>query len=351
MNAFEMKEYIKQDTYNRVSILLKGIGCHSIKEYPKEIRSALPNKNNPTSVVIKKEKLFGKIYKSENEIVKGDIFSIIMNISNYDFLKTMKYCHTSFGLSYNYYGKDKVEKPKSHPLDIFRKIKRKQFNYDIETLPEYILEKFEQIPHIDFLKDNISPQTMKVFDVRYSPFHSRIIIPHRKWDTGELVGIFGRTTIDNFEELNIPKYYGIVPYFKGCNLYGLNINYAEIQNAGYVVVTEAEKSVQQAYTFCEKTLTAVGCHEITPEQAKILIGLDVEVIIGFDKGIDREHINKVCQMFYKKRKVSYIDDEMGFLQKDDSPTDRGKMIFELLLENRKIYDPKDFPEEMKKYNE
>ena len=61
----------------------------------------------------------------------------------------------------------------------------------------------------------------------------------------------------------------------------------------------------------------------------------MEIIIAFDKDIGEEYIQNVIRPFKKYRKCSYIYDEMGLLDEKDSPTDKGKTEWNMLLSSRK----------------
>ncbi len=81
----------------------------------------------------------------------------------------------------------------------------------------------------------------------------------------------------------------------------------------------------------DPTGVAVSGHEISDEQAKILIGLNCEIIIAFDKDISIEHIRYCCEKFYGIRKVSYIWDKYDLLDKKDSPADAINKIYVVFI--------------------
>ena len=338
MDAQQFKEHLILNKDDAIKIL-QSVGCHNFREYKKEIRCALPNKTNSSAVVLNKFRMSGKIYLPNDEQVIGDIYTLIGYIKNLNFINSFKYCAEVLGIEISYYyKKEKEEDFLKDPFWLFRKIKRQQsmlYNYQNEPITQEYMKQFLPYPHIQFLLDHISIETQKKFGICYDERTDRIVIPHYKWDTGEIIGLFGRTALDNYKELDIPKYFGLKPYPKTTNLYGLYQNYEEIQKKGYVVVLEAEKSVMQLDTMGEGVGVAVCCHEISPIQRKILIGLDVEIIIAFDKDIGEEYIQNVLRPFKKYRKCSYIYDEMGLLDEKDSPTDKGKLEWNLLLNSRK----------------
>ncbi len=338
MDAQQLKEHLILNKDDAIKIL-ESVGCHDFREYKKEIRCALPNKTNNSAVVLNKNRMSGKIYLPNDEQIKGDIYTLISYFNDSNFINSFKYCANTLGLEVSfYYEKKKEENFLNDPFWLYRKIKRQQnvlFEYENIPIDEDYMKQFLPYPHINFLKDHISIETQKKFGICYDERTDRIVIPHYKWDTGEIIGLFGRTALENYKELGISKYFGIKPYPKMTNLYGLYQNYEEIQKKGYVVVLEAEKSVMQLDTMGEHVGVAVCCHEISPIQRKILIGLDVEIIIAFDKDVELEHVLNTVKPFKKYRKCSYIYDDMGLLGEKDSPTDKGKVEWNILLNNRK----------------
>ena len=358
MTAQELKEYLNSDS-KRIVMLLESLGCHGIKEYSKDFRCGLPNKHNTTAVSLFKDSLSTRVFLSDKESIRGDIFTLIMYIKELDFPKSVRYIHDLFKIEYKFYNNN-YNKPnddnKCNVLGLYKNIRKnkkiKQDNEEIIPL-DVDLQKYDDVYHIDFIKDNISPLIMKKMQIKYSFDNRRVIIPHKYWLTDEVCGIFGRTTIKNFEELNIPKYYGINPYKKSKNLYGLSDNYKSIKEKGYVVVCEGEKSVLQAMTFGEYNVVAVGSHELSKEQVNILLSLDVDIIIGFDEGISIEHIKYTCAQFRGTRNVYYIQDQDLIMGEKDSPTDNGREAYYTLLKHKIKYNykPNDFIEYLVKFKD
>ncbi len=345
MNANELKQYIIDN--NKISLVLEKVGCHGIKEYKTEYRAALPNKTNTTAVTVKKETLFTAINSSDLNAV-GDIFILIMKLQDVSFGKANKLMHQYLELNYKKYEKKNIEK-KTDILDVFKKVKKTRCiaNKDIEIYDDSILKEYVNLPHISWIREGIMPFTCKVFNIGYAYDKKRITIPWRYWcgeDENKYVGIVGRTTITNYDQFDIPKYFGIRPFSKGMNLYGLYENYQTIQEKGYVVVFEAEKSVLKRHSRKDGTGTAVGCHSISDEQVKILIGLNVDIIIAFDEGISINDIRKECEKFYGIRNVYYIYDKWNILNKCESPADKPNKQYEFMLKYKILYDDKEHKE-------
>lgn len=169
------------------------------------------------------------------------------------------------------------------------------------------------------------------------------MIPERWWcgSDDDYVGIIGRTTVKNFELFDIPKYFPLVAFPKGRNIYGLNENYEAIQKAGYVVVFESQKSVLKRYSRLDETGVSIGGSTVSDEQAKILIGLNVDIILCFDNGLSRNHIRSQCEKFYGMRNVSYTFDTWGVLKEKESPADRESKVFNHFIKYRIKYDRKE----------
>ena len=102
--------------------------------------------------------------------------------------------------------------------------------------------------------------------------------------------------IQNLMNVNDSNFYS---KYSELNLYGLYENYDSIQKAGYVVVAESEKSVLKRDSFGDGTVVALSGKSISDEQVRILMGLNVEIIIGLDKDVDVNEIRFMCEKFQK----------------------------------------------------
>lgn len=345
MNANELKQYIIDN--NKISLVLEKVGCHGIKEYNTEYRAALPNKTNTTAVTVKKDTLFTAINSSDITAM-GDIFILVMKLQNVTFGKANKIIHQYLGLKYQYKKKE-TDEEKQDILDIFKKVKKSKcvVNRDIEIYDDSILKEYVNLPHISWIREGIMPFTCKRFNIGYSYDKKRIIIPWRYWcgeNENEYVGIVGRTTVPNYEVFDIPKYFGIKPFSKGMDLYGLYENYQSIQEKGYVTVFESEKSVLKRYSRKDETGVAIGCHSISEEQVKILIGLNVDIIIAFDKDVSANEVRKECEKFYGIRNVYYVYDKWNILSEKDSPADMPNKQYEFMFKYKIKYDEAEHKE-------
>lgn len=346
MTAHELIQYIIDN--DKIKGILEDLSCHHIKEYGKEYRAGLPNHSSKDNISVKIETLKTKIYQSDSKIIRGNIFTLCQTIKDISFPDANRYIHNLFGLPYIFDYKTYYKKENEYdPLAIFKKVKKRRYDFDsysLEILADDCLNEYMPYPHIDWIReDGIMPWTCKEFNIGYSVSRRRIVIPHRYWNgtKDDYVGVMGRTVIKEYDMLDIPKYFPLKNFPKSMNIYGLQENYRYIQEAGYVVVYEAEKSVLKRHSRNDKTGVAVCCHDISEEQIKILIGLNVDIIIAFDQGISIEHIRATCDNFYGIRNVYYIFDKYNILKEKDSPADARNQIFDYLLKHKILYDEKE----------
>jgi len=342
MDYIELKQYILDN--DKTQEVLKSLNCHGIKEYTKEYRSGLPEHASNNNIAINKETLSTKIFQSDGEIIRGDIFTLCQTIKNISFSKANKYLHELFGLEYKF-KTNKQDKPdKKDPLNVFKKVKRKRCIVNIDDIELYdneIIKEYIPLPHIDWIRiDGILPFTCEVFKIGYSAEKKRIIIPWRYWcgDENDFVGVIGRTTIPEYKMLDIPKYFPLKKFPKSIHLYGLQENYKTIQEENRVVAFESEKSTLKRHSRKDGTGVSIGSHDISEEQVKILISLNTEIIICMDKDVSLQHIRSMCDKFYGIRTVSYVFDKYGLLEEKESPADKPEKVYRYLLKHRVVYD-------------
>lgn len=347
MNANELKEYIINN--NKISLILEKVGCHSIKEYKSEYRAALPEKKNPTAVTVKKENLFTAVNSSDLNFT-GDIFVLVMELNKITFGKANKLVHEYLGLNYSF-KTNKKEANVPDVLDVFKKIRRIScvVNKDVEIYDDNILKEYTPLPYISWIREGIMPFACKKFNIGYSYDKKRIIIPWRYWcgSDNQYVGIVGRTTVSNYQDFDIPKYFGIKPFAKGMDVYGLYENYKTIQEKGYVVLFESEKSTLKRYSRKDGTGVSIGSHTLSDEQVKILISLNVDIVIALDKDVSQNEVRKECEKFYGIRNIYYIYDKWDILGEKESPADRPNKQYEFMLKYKIKYDENEHKELIK----
>jgi DNA primase len=354
MTVEELKRYIYEE--KKIEYILQQIGCHEIKfNRQKDYFSAAhPDGDNPQGINIRNSEYLN--YRSFSRGVdyedNQDLISLIQATKKISFIEAVKYLHNILDLPFEFKKKEEKKKQKFDPLAVFKKIKDKnkygKVNVDdIHVLDDKLIDDYIPILHIDWVREGIMPWTREKFKLAYSYRHKRVIVPMRYWLTGELLGFNQRTTVENYKEFGIKKYFITPTYPKYANLYGLYENYDGIQKARHVVIYEAEKSVLKRDSLNDPTGVALSGHSMSEEQARILMGLDAEVVIALDKDIDINEVRHVCEKFYNIKPVSYIYDKWDLLDEKDSPVDKGNKIFEFLFNHRIKYDENEHQEYLK----
>lgn len=352
MTIGELKEYIWKN--KKIEYILKEIGCHSITYHPKKEFYSCGNYNgdNKAAINVKNNEYLDVINwtRSKEFGFNSDIITLVQYNKNISLVEAVKYLHKILDIEFTF-KKIEKQKKKFDPLDVFKRVvkgNKRAINVDdIHILDDKLLDDYIPMLHIDWLREGITEKTREKFKLAYSYKYKRVVIPMRYWLTGELLGFNMRTTVQNYSEFGIKKYYLTPTYPKALNLYGLYENYDTIQKSGYVVVYEAEKSVLKRDSLNDSTGVATSGHSISDEQVRILAGLNVEIVIAFDKDITVDEVRHVCEKFKNIRKISYIYDSYSILGDKDSPADARNKDFQFLFDNRIVYDR----EEQQKYKE
>ena len=223
---------------------------------------------------------------------------------------------------------------------------RKRQSIQLAAYSPNVLESFVKQYPIEWLEDNISAGAMDKYNIRYSISQNKIIIPHYDINN-RLVGIRGRAL--NESEIAYAKYAPvkiediIYKHKLSLNLYGLNHNWENIKELGICYIAESEKAVLQSELFGEKNCTVAICgSSLNIYQIKLLMQhcqpkeivlcLDKEELPGEDKYFYK--LWDMCSKYKLYTNMSFIYDRENLLNLKDSPFDRGRNIFNKLLEKR-----------------
>jgi len=356
MTAIELKKYIYKE--NKIEYILQSVGCHHIKYHHNNrcdyITCANPDGDNTSAVNIYLNEYLNCVNNTRNIGDGADFITLIQYYKKYSFANTIKFLHKLLGLKLTY-NTSLIQKKEFDPLAIFKKVKYNKNKCNVLDFNIYEEEDllYDVVPyiHIDFFKEGITSKTIKQFNLGYNYKYKRTIIPLRYWLDGSLLGTNARTSIQNYEELNIKKYYLTPSYPKSINLYGLWENRKSIEKQKKITIFEAEKSVLKRHSRLDETGVALSGHTISDEQIRIILGLNVnEIIIALDKDIDINEIRFICEKFYRLRKVSYIYDKYDLLQPKDSPADANNKIYNYLYKHRIVYDEKEHNKYLKWIN-
>lgn len=341
MDATSLKEYIFNN--NKVEFVLDKIGCKSIKYHSSKNFYSSTNYNGDNSGAVNvynNKHLLIHNWTRENEFDDvSDIISLTQYNKKCSFVGAIKYLHKILGLKFTQYEKEEKEDPLAVFKNAISTYKCMVNVADIQAIKEEAINDYVPLLYIDWLREGIMPWAAKKFELAYSYKYHRVVVPIRYWEDGKLVGFNQRTTVENYEELGIRKYFLTPSYKKNLNLYGLWENREEIEDKKTVVICESEKSVLKRYSRNDGTCVALQGKKLSDEQRRIIIGLNVnEVIIALDNDVPIEEVRHICEQFYHIRNVSYVKDRWNLLGDKDAPADAENKVYNFLIKHRVKYD-------------
>ena len=324
MDAAELLNELQSNPDGVIKVLEK-IGHHDIKDKGYYWQMSNIDGDNPTALCIKKEEL---IYSNFSHNKKGSFYSLVMDELGLSFPEAINYIAKCIGF-------------KGTNLHIHKPFHG--FYEDIlktETYPELSLKRYSEtdLPPNDslskmWLDDGVDLLTQEKFGIRIDHESNRIIIPEYDY-YGNLIGAKARYNGECELENRWSMY---IPYSKSFVIYGYHQHYENIQKKQVALVLEAEKSVLQAESMNCHIGLAIGGHDISSTQALYLKRLGVDVIIGFDAGIDKECCEEQARKVLLdnriwKNKVGYIN--MSDVPDKNSPTDMGYDEFRRLMKTK-----------------
>lgn len=292
------------------------------------------------------------------------LFNLVMKLKNCTFSEAIKFVSNEAGFSNRYGFNNVVPMINQELLKIDRYIQlRKPKTTQIKQLPKIddrILDYFENdVFYSGWINEGISIETMQYFGVRWYELEKHIIIPHCNIN-GDLVGIRRRSLQEKDKDNKyMPEIIEGTTYTHALNLnfYGLDKHLKGITKTKKVVIVESEKSVMLAHEYYgEDAFVIATCgFNISNWHRDMILSLGVEeVMIGFDKDYllqdfetcaedDAEYqkflryVNRIYSLAHKFTafcRVYVLWDDMGLLEKKDSPFDRGKEVLETLMRHK-----------------
>lgn len=327
-----IKEKILEDDIH-IRTILEELNCCKISRTNREYRCAKDINGDANKICIRlNESLSSNIY--ELTPIKGDIFTLIMHLGNRTFTQSIELCCKVLGLKYNYNEKYTEEQPKRKAFGGFFTNIKKENEIIYNCYSEDILNSYINKGSKRFENENIDYYIQTCFKIMFDMNTNRILVPWRD-SVGRIVGIMGRynASAKYCSDRDISKWLPLkdLSFPKSNFLYGLYENYKYIQEAGVVYVFESEKSVLQSASFGVRNCVAIGSHDISQIQRRLLLSLGVDIIICFDNDILPNFLLEQCEML--KSKSSLLHRKVGFtitmdiLNDKESPSDRGLEVF------------------------
>ena len=269
------------------------------------------------------------------------LFDLVMHVKDCRFEDAMKFLADRLGISCNSrYGFPKrTSSFVKQCQELSELTNHRQCSYQPPIYDEAILNYFEDRYYTGWIDEGISPDVMKRFGIKWYGYRKHIIIPCRNAQ-GKLIGIRRRSLVEGEQKYMPLTIEGRDYAFStGLALYGLYENLATIQHRRECYLFEGEKSVLKAATiYGDFPCVACFSHYISYYQTDLLIDLGVERVIicfDYDNAGEQERYAKLQQTL-KSRGLdcSYLYPEYKYyLDEHDSPIDKGRDVFELLIRN------------------
>ena len=265
-----------------------------------------------------------------------DIFSYICNEKGVDFREVLCKAKEILGLDNTW----RPQKKKSLFGGIYNNIGKNALS-ELKIYDETILNEYQRYGNLRFLKDGISLETQKFYNISFDVPTNRIVFPWRD-EHGSIVAIKGRLNEDEIGEDDC-KYLYLYPANISRCLYNYSESYQHLYGVDTLYVGESEKFCMQLHTMGIRNCVAVGSHSISEYQAKLMLGLNVKnIVLMFDEGLKLEWIKNNADTIrrcaaMREVNLKWFDyRDCISIGSKDSPSDYGREVWdEIIQENIK----------------
>ena len=94
-----------------------------------------------------------------------------------------------------------------------------------------------------------------------------------------------------------------------------------IKKTGRIYVGEAEKFVEQAWSYGYQNTGGTGGKELSQYQIDMLVRLGVDIVLCLDKDVKKEELEELAERFPDGVPLYYMFEEDNILGEKESPTD------------------------------
>lgn len=341
---------IESKIYNedRIEDLLEHLGCWDImtEQYGILYVAGLPEGDNSRSVQIKNTESLSVNIRSKG--ITGSIFDLVSYIifgseteqemrdtlSKSKFWICNKLNYPEF-IDEFYRVTADIEEPIKNYNEWLKKASVKENKNDVlnKVLSDKYIKDYEVVPYYGWYKEGLSIATQKYFQIGIDVNSERITFPiHNK--NGEMIGVKGRYCGKNKEIEDKYKYLYLVPCNKSIELFNLHRALPHIKRLKEAIVVEGGKTTMFLKQWKYPNAVSIEGDSLSPMQIKLLkdLGLDIKYIFAFDKDKNAEYVKKEASKLTGRMKYGIIDVENN-LEHKDSPTDKGKEVWDDLYKN------------------
>ena len=240
-------------------------------------------------------------------------------------------------------GDDATDYIESESISFLKQLKKqKSIKDDLNNVRKTLnftddyLNKYSDEPPIEWLREGMSNEALKTYNIRIDHNANRIVYPVFDAD-GNFIGVKGRTRIDAYKALGLSKYMnyykiGTIDFFQGWEQ-----AYPEIKETKTVIIFEGIKSCIKAWGWGIRNTVSSETAALSDGQLRLLIknGFS-EVIFGWDSDQKFQDIvrDPKIQMLKRFSTVSIIKNTDNVLDDKEAPVDKGERVFRELLERR-----------------
>lgn len=320
------KELLKDP--ERIKELLGQFGYCNIAIRPTYIQFGRDADSSKKSIVIRLENNSYLYVHDYARNINKDIFSYIATQRNLEYVDILNATKKILNITdyYDFFNRKGIFG------GFYERIKKRTFT-ESKIQEESVLNQFEYVPNLRFLRDHISLESQRYFGIRYDIESQGIVIPIRD-SLGQLIGVKER--FNHKVEDGDMKYFYSIPCRCSTTLFGYSQNYQYLVD-GTIFIGEAEKFVMQCYSYGYRNALALMSGSLSIQQAKLILSLHPKkVIFLHDQGYEKENILKNIDVLKRYSRFSKLDVGYWNWQEREYPskvssTDMGKEVFERII--------------------
>lgn len=263
----------------------------------------------------------------------GDVIAYIMKNREVDFRTVLSSIKSVLGL-----GEDWQPKEKQTLFGGFYDRIGEDRSPVIKTYDESVLDDYINVTNLLWIKDGIDINTQRKYDVRFDIDDNRIVFPWRDANTGRIMAIKGR--YNGTPPEGVPKYIYPLPGNVSLSLFNYAENYESINGCDRLFIFEGEKSCMLADKYGYGSSVALGSHNLSTQQAKLIIQANPkEIVFLLDKDLEIEETMNDIETLKDYAVMQTLNIKYWNWKKNKTippkgaPIDCGKAIFEKVLEN------------------
>lgn len=343
-------QQIKKRIYeeDRIEYILEELECWAIDEEQggKLIVAGLPDGDNKRSVQIKNKESLNSAIRSKG--IDGDIFDVISFIlydadteekrnatlskSKFWLCQKLKYYEYIDDFYKETAGTQPVIPKFNKWLNGIRKQRSAVEATSNRTYSNRILESFGIIPYKKWIDEGLEYSTQKLFEVGIDVKTDRVTFPVHNCK-GEIIGIKGRYCGKKKEIEDNYKYLYLYPCNKSIEFFNFHRALPYIKEKNEVIIVEGGKTTMFLYQWGYMNCISIEGDSLSDYQVSILkdLGLNIKYIFAFDKDKDAAFVKHEVSKLPGRMKYGILDME-NELRIKDSPTDRGKKVWDQLYE-------------------